>query len=155
MAGASSTARTIKEAVEPLVAHHNLFLEDVVIAKAGKYSKIQVVVDKESGPGGVNVDDLAHVTQDISQWCDLNDPLGSAYNLEVTTPGIDRKLTQWRHFSRAQGRKVRIELRDDNDTVLEGVIENVGDTTLEIDTGTSRLTIAIDKINSGKMIVEL
>ena len=83
-----------------------LDLEDVEIKSAGKHSIVQVSIDKD---GGINLDEVAQISNQISEALDAKDVLGEKpYTLEVGSPGIDRALTLPRHWRRNNGRLVKI-----------------------------------------------
>ena len=74
-------------------------------AKAGRRSVVRVIVDSD---GGVDLDAVADVSKAVSDALDEADPLGEQpYVLEVTSPGVDRPLTEPRHWRRNIGRKVK------------------------------------------------
>ena len=91
-----------------------LVLEDVAVQSAGRRRIVRVVVDlPDDAVGGVPMDAVATVSQLLSQRLDDADAMGGApYVLEVTSPGVDRPLTQRRHWLRARGRLVRVMLRE-------------------------------------------
>jgi ribosome maturation factor RimP len=91
-----------------------LVLEDVAVQSAGRRRIVRVVVDlPDDAVGGVPMDAVATVSQLLSQRLDDSDAMGGApYVLEVTSPGVDRPLTERRHWLRARGRLVRVTLRD-------------------------------------------
>lgn len=91
-----------------------LVLEDVAVQSAGRRRIVRVVVDlPDDAVGGVPMDAVATVSQLLSQRLDDSDAMGGApYVLEVTSPGVDRPLTQRRHWLRARGRLVRVTLRE-------------------------------------------
>jgi ribosome maturation factor RimP len=92
-------------------------LEGVSVVSAGKHSAVKIMVDREEG---IDLDALPALSRDISDVFDGVSDFGEApYTLEVTTPGIDRPLTEPRHWRRARGRSVRIELAEEK---LEGRI---------------------------------
>lgn len=142
----------IAQALAPIVKDCGLFMEDVAIIKAGKHSRLQVTVDKEEGPGGVDTQALEDATRKISQWCDDVDPLKGAYNLEVSTPGIDRPLTTWRHFSRAVTHRVALSV---NGEEIEGVVADVGDNSVTLQTDDGIREFSLDDIDSAHMVVSL
>ena len=74
-----------------------LYLEDVSLKRAGKYTRLVVTVDLPRGPGPVLENQLSAVTLAISKHLDQADPIKASYNLEVTTPGIERPLKHERH----------------------------------------------------------
>ncbi|MGY1775816.1 ribosome maturation factor RimP [Geodermatophilus sp. SYSU D00804] len=82
-------------------------LEELVVTPAGRRSVVRVVVDRDEG---VSLDDVAEVSRAVSAVLDENDgELGRApYVLEVTSPGVDRPLTEPRHWRRNTGRLVTV-----------------------------------------------
>jgi ribosome maturation factor RimP len=87
-----------------------LDLEAVELTPAGKKRVLRVAVDKD---GGVTLDDIAEATRAVSRELDGEDLMGEqAYTLEVTSRGVDRPLTEPRHWRRNHDRLVRATLRD-------------------------------------------
>jgi ribosome maturation factor RimP len=100
--------RKLAVLIEPVVAAAGLDLESVRLTVAGKRRKLAVVVDSDSG---VSLDDTADVSREISALLDASNALGEVpYTLEVSSPGIDRPLTEPRHWRRARGRLVRVKV---------------------------------------------
>jgi ribosome maturation factor RimP len=98
-----STAR-LREVVQPVVGVAGYDLEDVTVSPAGRRSIVRVVVDRD---GGVDLDAVAEVSRAVSVALDDADALGATpYVLEVTSPGVDRPLTEPRHWRRNVGRMV-------------------------------------------------
>ncbi|MGZ4596150.1 MAG: ribosome maturation factor RimP [Actinomycetes bacterium] len=115
--------------LDPPVTAHGFDLEDVVVTPAGKRRLLRVIVDRD---GGVDLDDIARISTAVSATLDESDVMGGApYVLEVTSPGVDRPLTERRHWRRAADRLVqvgiagtgertgRITLVDDEGVVLD------------------------------------
>lgn len=106
-----------------------LDLEAVDLSKAGKRSVLRVAVDKD---GGVDMDDIAAATGEVSQVLDDSDVMGgNSYTLEVSSPGVDRPLTLPRHWRRNAGRLVKVTLGDGVE--LTGRIVETDDTGAGID----------------------
>jgi ribosome maturation factor RimP len=93
--------------IEPVVGAAGYDLEDLVVTPAGRRSVVRVVVDRDAG---VTLDDIAEVSRAVSEVLDRNDDgMGRApYVLEVTSPGVDRPLTEPRHWRRNTGRLVTV-----------------------------------------------
>jgi ribosome maturation factor RimP len=95
--------------IEPVVGAAGYDLEELVVTPAGRRSVVRVVVDRDQG---VTLDDIAEVSRAVSAVLDDNDgdsELGrSPYVLEVTSPGVDRPLTEPRHWRRNVGRLVQV-----------------------------------------------
>ncbi|HEY5858177.1 MAG TPA: ribosome maturation factor RimP [Aldersonia sp.] len=104
------TQERVSDLATELVARRGYDLESVQILPAGKDTTLRILVDAD---GGVDLDAIAELSNEISAALDETDVMGAApYTLEVTTPGVDRPLTQERHWRRARGRKVRVSLAD-------------------------------------------
>ena len=93
--------------IEPVVGAAGYDLEELVVSPAVRRSVVRVVVDRDEG---VSLDDVAEVSRAVSAVLDENDgELGRApYVLEVTSPGVDRPLTEPRHWRRNTGRLVAV-----------------------------------------------
>src|SRR5437763_2475002 len=101
--------------LEPLVAARDLDLEEIEVTPAGRRRVLRIVVDSDDG---VQLDDCAAVSREVSQALDESDVMGGApYTLEVTSPGADRPLTELRHYRRAVGRLVKARLSDGGELV--------------------------------------
>ena len=96
--------------LDPLVAEAGYDLEDVTVAAAGRRSVVRVVVDAD---GGIDLDAVAIVSRVVSDALDTADVtqsgvLAGSYVLEVSSPGVDRPLSEPRHWRRARGRLVAV-----------------------------------------------
>lgn len=127
-----------------------LVLEGVTVQAAGRRRIVRVVVDLPGeATGGVPMDAVASVSHLLSQRLDDTDAMGgSPYVLEVTSPGVDRPLTERRHWARARGRLVTASLRAGGS--LTGRLEQVDDDGVVLD-GTR---LAWSDLARGKVEVE-
>ena len=108
----SADAERIAGLLEPTVAAMGMDLENVRITTAGRRRLLRVVVDAD---GGVSLDDIALVSRELSATLDRAAAMGEAsYTLEVSSPGVDRPLTEPKHWRRALGRLVSVPLRSGN-----------------------------------------
>jgi ribosome maturation factor RimP len=104
---AAATPR-LTSLIESVLTAMEIDLEAVKVISAGRRVVLRIVVDAD---GGISLDDIAEVSREISAKLDAKDAMGDApYTLEVTSPGIDRPLTQSRHWRRATGRLVAVPL---------------------------------------------
>jgi ribosome maturation factor RimP len=89
-------------------------LESVRVTAAGRRRLLRVVVDSDRG---VSLDDAAAVSRELSAALDALAVMGDhAYTLEVSSPGVDRPLTDPRHWRRAVGRLVQVTVTDPADS---------------------------------------
>lgn len=101
---------SIFELIEPTVLDAGFYLEEVAVATPGKHRIVTVIVD---GNHSLTLDEVTVVTKAISELLDTASVMGdSPFTLEVTSPGVDRPLTQPRHWQKNLHRKVRIVLTD-------------------------------------------
>ncbi|WP_067820475.1 ribosome maturation factor RimP [Actinomadura kijaniata] len=115
--------------LEPEVARAGFDLEEVDVRPAGRRRLVKIVVDAD---GGVSLDDVSDLSQAVSELLDASDVMGTApYVLEVTSPGVDRPLTEPRHWRRAAGRLVVAPLTEGGQ--IEGRVVEADDTSVVLD----------------------
>ena len=94
--------------LEPPIERLGYEIADLELRLGGRDGLIRVFIDK---PEGVGLDDCEVVSREISALLDVEDPIPGHYVLEVSSPGLDRRLTKVEHFKRFTGEDVRIKLR--------------------------------------------
>src|ERR1700727_581558 len=100
----------IADVIRPVVAAAGMDLEAVRVTAAGRRRLLRVVVDSDRG---VSLDDAATVSRELSAALDTVAVMGDfPYTLEVSSPGVDRPLTDPRHWRRAAGRLVQGTVTD-------------------------------------------
>jgi ribosome maturation factor RimP len=100
--------RELAGLIEPVIAGVGMDLESVRMTVAGRRRLLRIVVDSDHG---VSLDDAADVSRDLSALLDASNALGDVpYTLEVSSPGVDRPLTEPRHWRRARGRLARVKV---------------------------------------------
>jgi ribosome maturation factor RimP len=147
---AAVSRQRVRAAVEPAVTAAGFDLEDVEVVAAGRRSVVRVIVDHD---GGIDLDAVAEVSRVVSETLDATDATGSSpYTLEVTSPGVDRPLTQPRHWRRATGRLVTVTVADRGS--LTGRIRAADDTTVTLDVDGAEQTVALADLGPGRIQVE-
>lgn len=135
----------------PVVAESGFDLEEVVVTPAGRRRLVRVVVD---GDDGVSLDDIALVSRAVSGALDETDLMGAApYVLEVSSPGVDRPLTEPRHWRRAAGRLVRVAVAADS-AELEGRVIAADDEAVLFDVDGQERRVALAALGRGRVQVE-
>jgi len=107
-------------------------IAEVDIRGAGKSRLVRVYIDK---PGGVTHGDCELISTKLSQLLDEEDAVPEAYTLEVSSPGIERRLTKPRDFERVLGQKIKLTTLQpvEGRTSLEGKLEQVANGTLGVE----------------------
>lgn len=103
----------LRTVIEPVVAAAGYDLEDLSVSRAGRRHVVRVIVD---GDQGINLDAVADVSRAVSAALDAaeesgGDIVAGEYQLEVSSPGVDRPLTLPRHWRRNVGRLVKVTTR--------------------------------------------
>jgi ribosome maturation factor RimP len=135
----------------PVVAAAGLELESIRVTRAGRRLLMRVVVD---GDNGVSLDDAADVSRAVSAELDSSDAMGNApYTLEVSSPGVDRPLTEPKHWHRATGRLVSFSLNDGGER-LTGRVESADGDGVWLEVDGQRRSFRYDELGAGSIQVE-
>jgi ribosome maturation factor RimP len=139
----------IADALRDHLSALGLDLEAVELTPAGKRRVLRVAVDQD---GGVSLDDIADATRAVSGVLDDTDLMGeTAYTLEVTSRGVDRPLTEPRHWRRNRDRLVKVSLVDG--TQLTGRVTESDDAGVTLDVAGTPTRLAYDEV--GKALVQI
>ena len=95
----------VRQLAAPLAAQEGLEVVDVEIGGGHGRQTLRLLIDK---PGGVSLDDCSSVSRALSTALDVEDPIQGSYDLEVSSPGLDRPLRTPEHFQQYAGNKVRV-----------------------------------------------
>jgi ribosome maturation factor RimP len=105
-----SLTQSIADLISPAVTEAGFFLEEVLIASPGSHRIVTCVVD---GPTPLNLDQVTVASRVISELLDSAEFMGETpFTLEVTSPGVDRPLTQPRHWTKNLTRLIKVTLSD-------------------------------------------
>jgi ribosome maturation factor RimP len=145
----------------PVVSARGMDLESVRITAVGRRRLLRVVVDAD---GGVSLDDITLISRVLSDELDANGAMGEApYTLEVTSPGVDRPLTEPQHWRRAAGRLVRATLaprsapRTDNpgrSATIEGRVLAAGPSGVLLEVAGEQREFSYAELGPGKILLE-
>ncbi len=96
----------VEQQIQRIVESEGLELVHIDYRKQGRGYLLRVDIDKE---GGVNIDDCQNVSTQISTWLDVDDPIPAEYELQVSSPGLDRKFYKPSDYEKFIGRLVRVK----------------------------------------------
>ena len=102
--------------------------------------------------GGVELDLCAKISHELSPFLDVHPPLSGHYRLEVSSPGIERKLLKPIHFINAVGEKVKFKLGDSNK--LKGTLKSADNKSVTVETKTGDETYEYADLNTCKTYFE-
>ncbi|MFG3419039.1 ribosome maturation factor RimP [Micromonospora sp. NPDC049460] len=158
----------LREVIEPVVAGAGYDLEELTVSRAGRRHVVRVIVDAD---GGINLDAVAEVSRAVSAALDAaeesgGDIVAGEYQLEVSSPGVDRPLTLPRHWRRNVGRLVKVTARGAGappgqragqpagDRQVTGRVVEADDERVVLETDTGRTTWTYAELGPGRVQVE-
>jgi ribosome maturation factor RimP len=124
----------IREIAERVSSMHGVELVEAELRGGGKARMLRVTIDK---PEGVTHEDCADVSRDLSTVLDVEDAVpGGSYTLEVSSPGLDRKLMKAEDYTRFAGNRVKLMTREpvNGNRHFEGRLESFSDGKLTLET---------------------
>jgi ribosome maturation factor RimP len=134
--------------VRPVVEGAGLELVDVTFAREAGRRVLRLTVDRD---GGVDLDAISRVSEQVSRRLDLEGFEPGPYSLEVSTPGLERPLRGPRDFRRAVGERVRVRTAHG---VIEGELRDADDDEIRLATPTDERSIRLVDVASGRTVVD-
>jgi ribosome maturation factor RimP len=106
--------------------------------------------------GGIGIDDCERVSREVSALLDVEDPIPTAYTLEVSSPGSDRVLRTRAHFGRFAGSRVFVELKVPREgrKRYTGLLAAVSDEGVELEVDRQRVSVPFDEIEKARLAPE-
>lgn len=148
----SSRTEQLQTLLQPAVEACACELWGIELMQYGRHVTLRVYIDK---PEGVTVEDCADVSHQVSGVMDVEDPIKSAYNLEVSSPGMDRPLFSPAHYQRYIGETVALRLiapvkaRRKWQGVVQVVTES--DVTIVLENGETE-TFGFDQVDKANLV---
>ncbi len=137
----------VRQIAERVTASQGLDLVDVEFRGGGKARMLRLYIDK---PGGVTHEDCAWVSREVGTILDMEDAVpGGSYTLEVSSPGLDRKLMKAADFQRFAGSRVRILTREpvDGSRHLEGRLQGLREGRVAVEVGGKKIPLHMVEID--------
>lgn len=148
------TGEELTRLLEPTVEQLGYELADLELKLAGRDSLVRVFIDK---PEGVGLEDCETVSRQVSAVLDVEDPVPGHYVLEVSSPGLDRKLTKPAHYRRYVGEEIRIQLRFpiEGRRKFRGRLKSAGAETIQIEVDGKLHELPIATIDTARLVPSL
>ena len=141
---------------ESIAEQHGVRVYDVEIVGNARNPFVRVYLDKDEG---VSLDECAKFSRSLSALIDVEDPIPTAFVLEVSSPGLDRQLKKLKHFEQSVGKLAKVVLKKktvEGQNVLIGRIMNVQGGVITLITGDEQtLPIPFDTISRARLEIEL
>ncbi|MFS4460319.1 ribosome maturation factor RimP [Bdellovibrio sp. HCB2-146] len=156
----------VESMASKVAAQEGCVLYDIEFVGIGKGRTLRLFIDKEDG--SVSIDDCSNVSKGINAFLDESDIIpGDAYNLEVSTPGLDRHLSKPWHFQKVVGKKVYIKTAKALETMgvtdkkwkaaktVEEVLESADDSGIRFVVKDVEIKIPYGMIDKAKLVFEI
>jgi ribosome maturation factor RimP len=159
---AQVSAQTVIEHLAEVIAVRNaLEIVEVELKGAGRNQLLRITIDKPGNDkiGGVTHTDCETVSREISEALDAEDPITGPYQLEVTSPGVERKLKKWQDWERFRGEKAKVVLKEPIGELkhFDGVIARTAeqDRTITVElTGGTEIAFPFEKVDRANLRFE-
>jgi len=144
----------VRDLAEAVARRRSLLLWDVEMGGQPGRSVVRVFVDAD---GGVDLDTVADVSEEISRGLDLKDPIAGRYTLEVSSPGLERSLKSPKHFELSVGKKVVMKTKErlvGGSHRVEGVIASADPSAVRVELAAAAVEVPYDEIKSARTVFE-
>ncbi|MDQ4143206.1 MAG: ribosome maturation factor RimP [Actinomycetota bacterium] len=144
----------VKDLAQAVTRRRSLRLWDVEMAGQPGQAVLRVFVDAE---GGVDLDTVADVSEEISRGLDLKDPIPGRYTLEVSTPGLERSLKSSEHFKLSVGRSAVVKTTSQvvgNSNRIDGEIAGADDDGVVLKVDDDEVRVPYEAIKSARTVFE-
>lgn len=141
----------LKELIQPVVEGLGFELWGIEYLSQGKHSALKIYIDAEKG---IDVDDCAAVSRQVSSLMDVEDPLKGKYTLEVSSPGMDRRLFELPQYELYKGSQVKLNLRHpfEGKRKFQGLLCGVEDDEVVIRLGEEEILLPIAEIDRAQVV---
>ena len=139
--------------IQPIVEDAGLELVELQYRQESSGWTLRIIMYKKSG---VTLDDCTKVSREVSHVLDVEDLIPHKYNLEVSSPGLDRPLKTQRDFERNVGEKVALIVKDADGRHIDvtGIIKDVKNEEISVQTASGQEIFSIENIVKAKLIIE-
>lgn len=147
----STIDNRLTDMLEPAVEAAGFELVGIEYIRAGKHSILRIFIDHENG---IDVDACAEVSHQVSAVLDVEDPITTEYNLEVSSPGMDRPLFKAKHYSERIGEVVTLQtvMPTDGRRNFKGEIVAVDGEMATIKVDGQEYTIALANVKKANIV---
>lgn len=147
----------IRELCEPLILAEGMELVDLEYLREGGGWVLRLYIDKE---GGVGLEDCQTISRQVDKLLDVEDPIETAYSLEVSSPGLERPLRKREHFEEFAGREVVIKafgpIGDPPRKNFKGRLLGIGsDDEIEVEIDGKTFRVPLDKVAKAHLSLDL
>jgi ribosome maturation factor RimP len=143
----------LREIIDPVASAAGFDVEHLAVSRVGRRHVLRLTVDSD---GGVDLDAVARLSRQVSIALDeveagTGELISGEYDLEVSSPGVDRPLTEPRHWRRNVGRLVKVKM---GDSVVTGRVTGADDERVRLDVNGAARSVSYGELGPGRVEVE-
>ena len=144
--------KKLAEIIGPMISEMGFELVRVRLM-SDEETTLQIMADRAEG--GIEVDDLADISTSISAVLDVEDPICEGYNLEVSSPGIDRPLTRFKDFDTFEGYEAKLETEEliDGRRRFKGVLAGTHNKEILINLNEGTVGLKFEWLSEAKLVL--
>ena len=148
-------AEKIETLIAPIIHDLGLELWMCEVHNQGHHSLLRIYIDRDGK--GVTLDDCTEVSRAVGAILDVEDLIKNRYQLEVSSPGLERQLSTATHFARYVGCEVKIKFRvpQNKHKNCHARIEKVEDDKIFLNVGNEKLIVMLGDIQTARLISDL
>ena len=141
----------LKALLEPTVERLGYELTDLEAQLTGRSGVVRVFIDHADG---VDLGDCEKVSHAVSALLDVEDPIPGHYDLEISSPGLNRKLTKLEHFQRFTGETLKVQMRFpiDGRKRFRGRLLSSDETNIVVDVDGEPYTLPMATIDTARLV---
>ncbi len=145
------TSNELQNLLKPTVGRLGYELSDLEVRTGSKSAVIRIFIDH---PDGVGIEDCEKVSHAVSALLDVEDPVAGHYDLEVSSPGWNRKLRKVEHFQRFAGETVKVEMRFpiEGRKRFRGTLLSSDDANIVVDVDGESHTLPMATIDTARLV---
>jgi ribosome maturation factor RimP len=145
--------QTIFSLAGPLVEEQDLELVDVELTKKGNLLWIRLFIDKAPKDESISAEELGNFNRAFDRLLEVNDDVPESYLLEVSSPGLNRRLKKTKHFKNCIGDKIKVKARKkiDGKKRFTGTLINADDIKIILEISGENISIPMDNIKKANL----
>ena len=137
--------------LEPVVTGMGYELIEIEFNPSARHGVLRLYIDHEDG---IQLEDCTDVSNQVSALLDVEDPVPGHYNLEVSSPGLDRKLTKAEHFHRFEGETLKVSMRFpiDGRKRFRGTLVSSDDENIVVEVDGESHSLSLKTIDTARLV---
>ena len=147
-------AQLVTNLIEPVLVAEGLELVDVEYKKEGKNWVLRIFIDKEEG---ITVEDCQNISRLTGDLIDVEETIQTPFNLEVSSPGLDRSLKREKDFLKFKGKRIRLHSLSpiDSRRKFTGILADFKDQTIFMDLDGKPFEILLSQVDKANLVIEI